>query len=91
MFLYLISRINEKTLNSSHSKYQSLIQLIQKMTNEIQNVRPNCDVILRDKNLWAINLEELEKDSKVNEMNFDWGSNGNSFAHHFYKIKVESH
>ena len=44
------------------NKYQALIELYDKMTRNIVNLRPkSCQQILNDKNLWALIDNELEQ------------------------------
>ncbi len=66
-------------------KYLNLFELIERMTSSLKNRRPNCDEIFLQKNLWSLNLTELQNDSefKSKEMQFS----DNIFHSNFIKIK----
>jgi hypothetical protein len=57
------------------------------MTATQKKKRPNCDEILFEKNLWSLNLTELQNDRefKSKEMQFS----DNIFYSHFIKMKSE--
>jgi hypothetical protein len=40
-----------------------LFEFSERMTSSQKNKRPNCEEILRDKNLWALSLSALESNT----------------------------
>jgi len=52
----------------------------------LKNLRPNCDEILRNKKLWALDLQQLRKvaESQLNELK----SSDKSFYSNFIQIKL---
>jgi hypothetical protein len=43
-----------------NGKYKECLELCNKMTVNLSYERPDCEEILKRKNLWALNKEELE-------------------------------
>ncbi len=66
-------------------KYLNLFELAEQMTSRPKKRRPNCDQLLLKKNLWSLNLTELQNDSefKSKEMQFS----DNIFHSYFIKMK----
>ncbi len=43
-----------------NGKYKECIELCDEMTARLAHKRPNCEEVLKRKNLWALNKEKLE-------------------------------
>ncbi len=56
------------TINNNllKDKYKNIIQCIQDMVSSNKNLRPDCEQLLNNKSLWALDMNEL-KEVIINE------------------------
>jgi hypothetical protein len=60
------------------NEYNELRILYEKMTHSLPHERPNCEEILKEKHLWALDENEFEFENGMNvilkkeEINFCW-------------------
>jgi serine/threonine protein kinase len=66
-------------------KYLNLFELAEQMTSSLKKRRPNCDELLLKKNLWSLNLTELQNDSEFKSKKMQF-----SDIFHSYFIKMKS-
>jgi serine/threonine protein kinase len=59
---HLRSNDDKNTTNLLESKYNKSIELFDKIYSYFPQRRPDCQAILHEKNSWALNEEELEKE-----------------------------
>ncbi len=48
--------------------FTETLKLMLKLYNDIEYLRPMCNVILLNKNLWALNINDIKNESLINDM-----------------------
>ncbi len=51
---------NDSTLRD---KYKNLFKVMKQMKEPMKELRPNCESILKEKNLWSLSINDLENDT----------------------------
>jgi hypothetical protein len=59
------------------------------MKSKTSEHRPNCDIILNKKNLWALSLSDIENDEKFAEISNQSFSIEENFSSFFIRKKYE--
>jgi len=59
---------NKTESNLLISKYAEAVELYLKMTRNIPSKRPNCEEMLKEKNMWALSLNDLETNETLNNI-----------------------
>ncbi len=66
-------------------KYLRLFELCEKMTSSQKYKRPDCEEILKDKNLWALSLSALESNTDFQSKRMKYSED--IFYLHFIEMK----
>jgi hypothetical protein len=71
-------------------KYKNIIESICDMMLPMVNKRPNSEQLLNNKSLWALDMSDIQNDSKLKKLkNFSISKalTQNNFCNYFIKIK----
>jgi hypothetical protein len=72
-------------------KYKNIIQCRRDMVSEIKNLRPDCEQLLNNKSLWALDMNELKEviiNEELNRLTITEIPIEQNFCKYFIKTKL---
>jgi len=77
------------TINNSllENKYKTIIKAIIDMMSNKKTTRPSCDQLLNDKNLWSLEISDIENDVICQELR-ELSANELSIEEYFCKYFI---
>jgi hypothetical protein len=82
------------TINNSllENKYKTIIRAINNMMSNMKTLRPTCDQLLIDKNLWSLEISDIENEvicRELMEITINELSIEENFCKYFIKTKIQ--
>ncbi len=81
---------NENLSNLLKNKYENALDIYDFMLRALPQRRPNCEEILKRKNLWALNEEEFQISHELREEIISKINDENKIVFSIFKSKLKS-
>jgi hypothetical protein len=71
-------------------KYNAVFDIYDDMLRDASHKRPTCEEILKKKDLWALNEEDLKIDKEIRKIIFDKSRDENQFIYLYLIFKIKN-
>jgi hypothetical protein len=72
------------------TKYNAAFDIYDDMLRDVSHKRPTCEEILKKKDLWALNEEDLKIDKEIRKFIFDKTRDENQFIYSYLIFKIKN-